>query len=342
MTASPPGRKGHGQGLLLTGALVLLWGSLGWLDTAKRSTGGFSVNAGQQVRQVDAGGPAEQAGLRVGDVITHWDGFAVDDAAVLARLPRKRAGDTLHLTVERHGEVLQLALTYRALSVLQLQRQLLAALVGACFVIFPLLAAWRKPGAAARSLALMGLGLGLALLPAPWLADFSMRSLTASLTSLMVFLGVAALVQFLLLFPLPRPWAEEKWAARLLYTPAVAVWLLLLVRIWATPAPTAFIHRALPLLTGLVMVAYLLWALHLLLRNYSRSDRQQRRALALNPMMWGTVAAILPATVAQLVDAFSPQASLPGQTFYFVSLALLPMTWARSLSRGSVPPEAAD
>jgi hypothetical protein len=78
---------------------------------------------------------------------------------------------------------------------------------------------------------------------------------------------------------------------------------------------------------------YLLIGLFLLLRNYSRTDRAERKRLAFNRMLWGTVAAIIPTAVAQLVRVASPDTPLPGQDYYFVALALVPITWSLSAAR---------
>ena len=75
------------------------------------------------------------------------------------------------------------------------------------------------------------------------------------------------------------------------------------------------------------------FGLYLLLRNYSRTDRPLRKQLALNRMLWGTVAAIIPGVVAKLVTLVSPHTPLPGQDYYFVFLVLVPMTWALSAAR---------
>ena len=51
------------------------------------------------------GGPAEQAGIKVGDVITRVDGQAANstDALVIPTLTRS-AGDVVEVTYERNGE----------------------------------------------------------------------------------------------------------------------------------------------------------------------------------------------------------------------------------------------
>jgi putative serine protease PepD len=56
------------------------------------------------VTEVDAGGPADQAGIRVGDVITEIDGQPAQSVAVLEKSALTReAGDTVEVTVVRDG-----------------------------------------------------------------------------------------------------------------------------------------------------------------------------------------------------------------------------------------------
>jgi putative serine protease PepD len=62
------------------------------------------ARSGLFVSAVDAGGPAEQAGLRVGDVITHVDGdpaTSVDQLTVLTL--KKDPGDRIEITYSRAG-----------------------------------------------------------------------------------------------------------------------------------------------------------------------------------------------------------------------------------------------
>jgi len=63
---------------------------------------GLTVDSGAAVLSVEAGSPADEAGLREGDVITAIDGAVVRDLpALLTRLRRYDPGDTARLTVAR-------------------------------------------------------------------------------------------------------------------------------------------------------------------------------------------------------------------------------------------------
>jgi putative serine protease PepD len=63
-----------------------------------------SGSGGAQVSSVATGGPADDAGLRPGDVITSIDGRPIDDPTELSTvLNGKAPGDTISLTVQRGG-----------------------------------------------------------------------------------------------------------------------------------------------------------------------------------------------------------------------------------------------
>src|SRR5438552_19046832 len=61
--------------------VVLLWGAMGALEISKITYIGYDTSPDNVVTLVRPGSPAEQAGLRVGDVLTKVDGILVYDVA---------------------------------------------------------------------------------------------------------------------------------------------------------------------------------------------------------------------------------------------------------------------
>ena len=73
----------------------------------------YGLTPGAYVTSVQAGGPADQAGLREQDVITAVDGKEVAGSTELTAIVRTYdVGDTAELTVWRSGEVLTLSVTF--------------------------------------------------------------------------------------------------------------------------------------------------------------------------------------------------------------------------------------
>jgi len=76
---------------------------------------GMRRPVGVLINDLYPGGPAEKAGLRVGDVVSHIDGKEVDDGEALRfRVATGRLGTTARLTVLRRGEELVLPVALQA------------------------------------------------------------------------------------------------------------------------------------------------------------------------------------------------------------------------------------
>lgn len=67
---------------------------------------------GAYIRQVDAGGSAEKAGMLVGDIITKIDGVDVTSTEQLVSIKNShKVGDSLLFTIYRNGDTLEITLT---------------------------------------------------------------------------------------------------------------------------------------------------------------------------------------------------------------------------------------
>ena len=100
--------------LLGTGTVVhpYLGVSLTDLTPDIRNQLGVGTAAGAVVADVDGGGPAGQAGVRPGDVITAFNGRAVASVQdVVGPLSGTRPGQTVSLTVVRGAQTLPLTVT---------------------------------------------------------------------------------------------------------------------------------------------------------------------------------------------------------------------------------------
>jgi len=95
------------------GALVVPSLGARTLDVSAAAAAIRGGPAGARIEAVDAGGPADRAGLRAGDVITQVDDQRLDDAHPLAQVLRVRFTPDQHVTVTytRAGSSAQVPLT---------------------------------------------------------------------------------------------------------------------------------------------------------------------------------------------------------------------------------------
>ncbi len=82
------------------------------LNPADAKQLGIKPGQGAVVVKVARGSPAEQAGIRQGDIILEWDGRAIEDPKLLSMLvARTKVGSKAKVTINRNGQELHLDVT---------------------------------------------------------------------------------------------------------------------------------------------------------------------------------------------------------------------------------------
>lgn len=320
--------------LMIFGALLAIWGILGWIDVGNLAQGGWAEDGNNTVTQVLPGSPSEAAGLQVGDNIISVGGIARTDAEAAARRGRPDVGETWEFVVERDGESTSVDVTFGELIP---QRKLLAHasfVVGFCFLAFALRAYMQKQTEATMALAVTGTFLCLAFLNGPYFANYIVRSLDNALTTIIIFLGVGALLHFLLIFPKRSAYLDKANAKRMLYAPGLAAGLFISYRILATPEATSALNAFTTVFVGIVVAFYLLTCLVTVYKSYSGSSAAERDSQGLNLMLIGTLVGLILPLVATVASIIAPQVVLPGQNFYFLTFVLIPITWSMAALKG--------
>jgi S1-C subfamily serine protease len=109
---SEPGQRSRGGLLVLDGRGSRLGVTVSDLDAADAKT---APQGGVRIEEVDAGSPAEKAGLQRGDIVVDFDGERVRSARQFTRLVQETPeGRTVGLTVVRGGQRQALQVTPEA------------------------------------------------------------------------------------------------------------------------------------------------------------------------------------------------------------------------------------
>jgi hypothetical protein len=319
--------------LIVLGALVALWGILTILDIGKRPYAGYNTDGNNTVTRVNAGGPAETAGLQAGDFIENINGISTENSAELIDLGRAAPGETRNFAVRRDGEQVQLDITYASLDTRNRNLSWAGTLIGFCYLGFCLAAFMSGQNRATGVLAIMGIGIGLAFLSGPYFESAGLRSVINTLRNALVLTGIAAMLHFLLVFPGPRPFIEKANGVRMLYAPVVLFWLLISYRILFTPAATSGLNTLTNVFAGVIVGGYFLLSIITMLRSFIRASGDERSSQGLSGMLWGTVLGLAPVAIANIIGIFSPQTVLPGSDYYFLTLILIPLTWSMAAKK---------
>lgn len=325
---------GSHRSIFLTAAvLCTILGVFRLFDRGNDPYDGYATDGNNMVIRVDADGPAERAGLRVGDHIRSIDGIAVEDAHARFQQGRPRIGQPATLQIERGGagqsdtppSALSLSFTHAAPPGDFAARNLAGFLIGLCFMVCSLAACFKVPNRNGRVLALAGLSLGATFLGFPYFSSYSMRLLAQAILSLVLVLGFASLFHFMLEFPKPKSFVRRKYALIVIYGPALFITLFLLFLVVVQPPATGALNWWSNLLLGLFLVAYFGGAAVAMVHSYLRATPAERAHYGLHIELAGVVLGILPVTLDVLFRIFNPTVILPGSDFYFLTVVFIPV-----------------
>lgn len=337
--------------LLAVGALFVLWGVIGLFDMGNIPYSGYLTGPDYTVIEVDAGSPAEAAGLRVGDRVTSINGVSIEDTPALTRMPRAEIGETRTLVVEETAETTlaagaegtvtrEVGITFAAQPGKYVALTWAAFIIGLCFIGFGLFAYVRAPSRPSMLLAVTGLLLGLAFVGGPYFASYALRTIISTVILMLLLFGFATLLHCLMEFPKPKAMLANKNITRLLYAPAVLMALFFLWLIIFEPRGTSTLNSVAAVLVGIFVVGYFGLALVALIHSFVKATPDERSRYGLNLLLAGVLIGLLPITIASLVTMFAPSVILPGSDFFFLTMVLIPITMALAVMKAEPAPAA--
>ncbi|HUF10172.1 MAG TPA: PDZ domain-containing protein [Rhodothermales bacterium] len=330
---------------LAAAILALVFGALAALEAENRTYTGYRVSDGSRVLRVDHDSPGAAAGLRVGDVIKSLNGMPAANRKELQELQRRApAAGAWRMEVERNGETVRLTISPTGLPAKEIRLARTRSLLGLFFLGFPFWAWFMSRDSPALLLAVFGLSFGFLLMGAPYFESPVVRSVLDGVAILALYMGMTALVHFLIAFPSRRPFLDRWWAPVVLYGPAVIV---VLVSIGTLNLPFEIIsRRLLGMLSTILGAAYFLSAIVLLVWRYVAASRAERARHGLGIMLVGTLAAFGPLVLYPVVTSLWPDSARYYQIFYStysppLTLALIPVAFSVAAVRSARSKRAA-
>ncbi len=329
----------HPRRWIIPAALVFLWGLFGLVDLRNASYAGFDWSRSAVLR-VDAGSPADRAGLRVGDRIVSMGGVPLDNLRALQQQPRAAIGETRTLVVERTDartgakSTQTLAVTHGPAPAGSAARSMVTAVIGLVFLLSGVAAYVRAPSTTTFLFAVVGLCFGASLLPGPYLLTPAQRTFMSLASFLALLAGFAALFHLMLVFPQRKDVVTRRWARQLVYLPVAVVLLAGLPVVLTGPATDRY-GIGLAMLNGIVMLGYAVFAIAALVHSYVRANPTDRRDLGLNVLLAGVLLGLLPIGASVLAGLFVRVDLLPGGDYVHLTLVLIPVSIALALVKGA-------
>lgn len=335
------GAGAAGLAYWVVAGIVVIWAVLTVLDMPNTTYTGYSTTAQNVVNNVEAGSPAEAAGLMVGDQITSFDGIPVEDVRALNEAPRVVPGTVRQVGVDRDGQAMTLSVTVGSPAGVNQAVNWIGILIGLIYLLLPFWALSKTGSAASVVLAWFGVCFALAFLPGPYISSPMLRNLVGAVFLTAILLGFAMLLRFVLTFPSESPFLSKPAAKLWIFGPAVFIALMFAYLFIGQPAATAGLNTVVNILIGAFIIGYFGASLFVLIGRYRSASPEARASSGLSLVLWGAVIALVPLLLTSILNLVTPMTVLPGQQFYFLTLAVIPIAFSLAVANSSGSASAA-
>ena len=312
----------YGRPFIAAGVAITVWGVAGLIQMPHWGQGGYYTDATSTVTRVQESGPAEEAGLEVGDRVITIAGVPAEGLPMQSRRPLPEPGESHTVVVERDGETVSTELVYGALSQDQQVARIVIAVVNVAFIGFGLWAFFTVNTSNAMLFAMFGLAMGLASFEGPHLGSWEGVAWLVALSSgIFCFM---LLLHLFLSFPKTKKVLHSRMTTRAMYGAVVAFVAFGIAELLLHP----LLYTAQAFVALVLASVTLILALAALLHSWFKSTRSERRdsGFALIPL--GIAIALAPYLLQLLVRVAASGFNLPGYDYYALLEVAIPVTMA--------------
>ncbi|NNK90075.1 MAG: PDZ domain-containing protein [Saprospiraceae bacterium] len=313
--------------------LVALWAILGLMDMKNNTTDGYRTDGNSTIIQIDQDSPAEAAGLQVGDRLISIDGTGVNDTKSWELKSRAKVGDTWSYVVDRNGEEMAMDLTFASPSGSSKMLNYAGFLLGLIFLLCGIWIFMTNKSYAAALFSVFSILFSLTFFGGPYLSSPAMRDISNIVTTTLFLGAFAYLVKFLLQFPSQRSPLGTSKANYLIFGPVVLLAVIIIILELLDPEWVTGLRTGMRVLFGLTIVYYFGWALLTLIKRYNSSTAEERSAKGINLMLIGAILGLVPILILIIINTVSPSTIIPGGDYAFLTLGLIPISFALALNK---------
>lgn len=321
--------------LVLTAA-VFIWGIIGALDITQIPYAGYTNSPDRTVTLVREGSPAAQAGLRVGDTITHIDGISIDDTAALSTRGQPAINSEGSLTLTRGGTEQTLTFKYSSQPAVNMIAGTGAiTLTGLAFLILGLMAYLRNPTRMSTRFCALSLLFAALLFNGPYIASSAQRRIVDGIMNVLLTILFAAILDYCLNFPRAKNVITARpWLRQAVYVINGAFGVALATITITTPPMNARRTGILFLGFSLIFGGSILLSVIAVIHSYIKASSEERAATGLNIMLAGILIGFAPLLLSIIARLVNPHlGELPGEQFYGITLIALPIGMAMALMK---------
>ncbi len=310
--------------LITLGILFIVWGIFGIMDAKNYTYDGFSTDGNNTVIEVEADGPAEAAGVQVGDVIRSYEGIPIENNKELSKLERSKIGETRNYVMDRDGEEVSIALTYAAQPQKDKTLNIIGFIMGLLFILIGLYANARFKNALGFAFGVFSVFLGFNFFGGPYIGPGTLGQIVGALGLTIVLLSFGFLVLYMFRYPPESKVLSSKNGMTWWFVPAIIVIVFFWVVILFQPDGTSMLNTTVRLLLGAFVILYFGTALVTLIRKYAKATSEERKSSGLNLMLIGTILGLVPILILIIIDTINPKLVIPGNDYIWITLIFYP------------------
>ena len=320
--------------LFILAPLLLLLALPVAIHIAQKPETGFRVHR-LQVVALDEGGPADQAGLHLGDRIVAIDGQAIDSMAEFyTRLAGSYDRHPLTVSVQRMGLRDTLVIQPQPPTPAVMVRSYSQWIAGLCFLVIGWWVAWRRRDPVARNFLAVCMIFAFFLLDIPDHPNVAYMHAKDLLRSFLTLLLAAFFLRFFLQFPSYRGQPRgEPSRYRLLLLPA---WILfacdVAVFLFSDRPEESAILVWLEVLSAAYMIPCFVTGLFVFARRIRQHDRPIQRT-KMQVVLAGLVLGLVPFLITVWLANVVGNASMANWQYLGFSLLLVPISFGLAIMR---------
>lgn len=315
------------KGFFIIGAVFILWGILGKIDSSNYTYRGFQTGDNNQIIVIDEGSPASDAGFEIGDVIVTNGGIDQNDNKALSKRSRPNIGDKRTYVIDRNGESVTLELTFSELPDADKSLNNVGFIMGLLFVFIGLFMFRKNDSALTKAFTLFILCFGFIFFDGPYLEPGFLKTFVTCVSTSIVLFSFAFMMAYMLEFP---PQAK---IPKFLFIPALVVITLVCVLNVVRPDGSGTFNMVLRLIFGVTIIFYFLGSLITLIKKYAGATSEVRSETGLNLMLVGALIGLLPIIIYFTAGVISPGIDLPGNDYIFITFLAIPICFAMALNK---------
>lgn len=318
--------------LLISGLLFIIWSILGIMDSKNFTYTGYDTDDNYTVIKVEAGSPAENAGLQVGDILKSTGGIAVTDSKALNERQRATVGETRVFVVDRNGAEMSLDVTFSELIDKDKNLNRVGDLIGLLFILIGLYSNYKFKSQLSFAFAVFALSFGFIFTGGPYISSPILGSFLGVLRTAIFLFAFTSLVIFMLKYPPVSSFLSSK-NYRLIFLPLILILVIVSVLEITQMDSSGTLNMAMRLLFGGFIIFYFGLSLITLIRKYLRSSAEDRNSKGLTMMLIGTVVGLLPMLVYFTLNTLNQALELPGNDYAFVTFLAIPIFFYLALNQ---------